>query len=193
MLGIDTMRPAPVATGREPPNDRLGGTIEEENTPSATWPQENTSEDICGNCGETLQLRKHTAQRQRLPNRRESENFSFELNGLRFLSIEPLLEDLGPLDLKGIGWCIIGGESGPRARPCDLAWMRGVVEQCQGAGVQTFVKQLGRHPVEDGLRLSLNDKKGGAIAEFPADLRLREFPDAWRSGLDQSRCRGYCS
>ena len=113
--------------------------------------------------------------------------------GLRFLSIEPLLEDLGPLDLKGIGWCIIGGESGPRARPCDLAWMRGVVEQCQGAGVQTFVKQLGRHPVEDGLRLSLNDKKGGAIAEFPADLRLREFPDAWRSGLDQSRCRGYCS
>ena len=93
MLGIDTMRPAPVATGREPPNDRLGGTIEEENTPSATWPQENTSEDICGNCGETLQLRKHTAQRQRLPNRRESENFSFELNGLRFTATVSLFGD----------------------------------------------------------------------------------------------------
>ena len=72
--------------------DRLGGTIPEENPPSVR-PQENISEDLCGNCGETLQLHKRAAQRQRLPNRRESENFSFELNGLRFTATVSLFGD----------------------------------------------------------------------------------------------------
>ena len=76
-----------------PKEDRLSSTIQDENTPSATRPQEYIPEDICGNCGETLQLRKRAAQRQRCPNRRESENFSFELNGLRFTATVSLFGD----------------------------------------------------------------------------------------------------
>ena len=84
------------ATGRvhgAPKEDRLSSTIQDENTPSTTRPQENISEDICKNCGETLQLRKRAGQRQRLSNRRESENFSFELNGLRFTATVSLFYD----------------------------------------------------------------------------------------------------
>jgi protein gp37 len=124
---------------------------------------------------------------------------------VRFVSAEPLL---GPVDLlpyfhkcscegkpcvcKGLAihWIIAGGESGPGARPMDLAWTRGLVGQCQRAGVPVFVKQLGakpytREPLYDwtgapaGLRddpLWLRDRKGGDMAEWPADLRVREFP-----------------
>lgn len=66
---------------------------------------------------------------------------------LRFLSLEPLLEDLGELDLRGIGWCIVGGESGPGARPCRVEWIRSVVKQCAAAGTSCFVKQLGSRAV----------------------------------------------
>ena len=48
---------------------------------------------------------------------------------MRFLSVEPLLEDLGALDLRGIHWVIVGGESGPDFRPMDHAWARGVRDQ----------------------------------------------------------------
>ncbi len=62
---------------------------------------------------------------------------------IRFLSCEPLLEDLGELDLTGIHWVIVGGESGNKARPCDISWIRSIVRQCQSANVPVFVKQLG--------------------------------------------------
>lgn len=62
---------------------------------------------------------------------------------LRFLSIEPLLEDLGPLDLTGIGWVIVGGESGPGARPMREAWVLSIRDQCRRAGVPFFFKQWG--------------------------------------------------
>ena len=62
---------------------------------------------------------------------------------VRFLSIEPLLEDLGPIDLTGIRWVIVGGESGTRARPMDAAWVRRVRDQCVEAGVKFFFKQWG--------------------------------------------------
>jgi protein gp37 len=62
---------------------------------------------------------------------------------VRFLSVEPLLEDLGPLDLSGIHWVIVGGESGPGARPLDAAWVRRVREQCDAAGIPFFFKQWG--------------------------------------------------
>ena len=62
---------------------------------------------------------------------------------MRFLSIEPLLEDLGPIDLTGIDWVIVGGESGPGARPCWVPDVRNLVRQCKRAGVPAFVKQLG--------------------------------------------------
>jgi protein gp37 len=62
---------------------------------------------------------------------------------LRMLSVEPLLEDLGSLDLTGIGWVILGGESGPGARPMEADWVRSVRDQCKMAGVPFFFKQWG--------------------------------------------------
>jgi protein gp37 len=62
---------------------------------------------------------------------------------LRMLSVEPLLEDLGTLDLSGIGWIILGGESGPGARPMRPDWVRSVRDQCQAGGVPFFFKQWG--------------------------------------------------
>lgn len=94
----------------------------------------------------------------------------------RFLSIEPLLEDVGVLDLRGIDWVIIGGESGPGARTLDLAWARQIIAQCREAGVACFIKQLGRTPIENGEPLRLDDRKGADMAEWPEDLRVRQFP-----------------
>ncbi len=62
---------------------------------------------------------------------------------VRFLSIEPLLEDLGELDLRGIHWVIVGGESGPGARPMEAEWVRSIRDQCEAAGVPFFFKQWG--------------------------------------------------
>src|SRR5205814_843983 len=62
---------------------------------------------------------------------------------VRFLSIEPLLEDLGQIDLSGIHWVIVGGESGPGARPMEKAWVLSIRDQCRKAGVPFFFKQWG--------------------------------------------------
>ncbi|AMV39643.1 DUF5131 family protein [Planctomyces sp. SH-PL62] len=62
---------------------------------------------------------------------------------LRFLSVEPLLEDLGEVDLSGIDWMIVGGESGHGARPMAKEWVAGLRDQCAVAGVQFFFKQWG--------------------------------------------------
>jgi protein gp37 len=101
-------------------------------------------------------------------------------SALRFLSIEPLLEDLGPLDLTGIGWVILGGESGAGARPLELRWFRSIVAQCREQKVPVFVKQLGAKPTHDMLipaeRLKLKSAKGKNMAEWPEDLRIREMP-----------------
>ena len=105
---------------------------------------------------------------------------------IRFLSLEPLLEDLGELKLGGISLAIIGGESGPNSRPFDLAWPRNIIRQCKAAGTACFMKQLGARPVETPLRsdhnyrrpLKLRDRKGSDSSEWPEDLRVREFPNA---------------
>lgn len=60
---------------------------------------------------------------------------------VRFLSVEPLLEDLGTLDLRGISWVIVGGESGPHARPMKHEWVVSLLEQCRDACVPFFFKQ----------------------------------------------------
>jgi protein gp37 len=62
---------------------------------------------------------------------------------IRFLSIEPLLEDLGALDLGGIDWVIVGGESGPRARPICEEWVLSIRDQCRKQKVAFFFKQWG--------------------------------------------------
>jgi protein gp37 len=70
---------------------------------------------------------------------------------VRFLSIEPLLEDIGTLNLTGISWVIVGGESGPRARPMKPEWARSLRDQCEAAGVSFFFKQWGSYG-DDGVR-----------------------------------------
>jgi protein gp37 len=62
---------------------------------------------------------------------------------VKFLSLEPLLGPLPDLDLHGIDWAIVGGESGPKARPMDPAWVIDIRDQCQRAGVPFFFKQWG--------------------------------------------------
>jgi protein gp37 len=62
---------------------------------------------------------------------------------VRFLSCEPLLGPLDDIDLAGIGWVIAGGESGPRYRPMELSWARGIRDACQDADVPFFFKQWG--------------------------------------------------
>lgn len=94
----------------------------------------------------------------------------------------------------GIDWVIVGGESGPKARPCDVEWIRDIVRQCKAAGVPCFVKQLGAHPFSNGTpnvwpiktrfgdtkngetRPILKHPKGGDMSEWPENLRVREFP-----------------
>lgn len=114
---------------------------------------------------------------------------------VRGLSVEPMLSSLD-IPRRGdlLHWAIIGGESGAKARPFSLAHARRLIRQCQDAGTAVFVKQLGAWPYDDwphdGLPplpvkqngqksypfLNLNDDKGGNISEWPADLRIREFP-----------------
>lgn len=78
----------------------------------------------------------------------------------------------------GIQWVIVGGESGHGARPFDLAWARTIRDQCREAGVAFFMKQLGSKPVENGKPYPISDSKGEVMADWPADLRIQEFPDA---------------
>ena len=62
---------------------------------------------------------------------------------VRFLSAEPLLGDLGKLDLRGMHWVIVGGESGPKARPMNKAWAESIQQQCRDQDVAFFFKQWG--------------------------------------------------
>jgi protein gp37 len=127
---------------------------------------------------------------------------------VRFLSVEPML---GPVEIpreeqsmgrsySPIDWVICGGESGPKARPFDLAWARALRDQCEESGAAFFMKQLGARPIAtceaESLRLgeagavrilpnstltvelsgSFRDRAGADPAEWPEDLRVREFP-----------------
>jgi hypothetical protein len=93
----------------------------------------------------------------------------------RFLSCEPLL---GKVDLAAsnidpaltsIDWVIVGGESGPKARPCDAQWIRHIVSQCRYARVPVFVKQLGANT-----NYVIRDRKGADPSEWPEELRVQE-------------------
>lgn len=85
---------------------------------------------------------------------------------VRFLSIEPLLEDLGTFDLSGIDWVIVGGESGPGARPIRKEWVVSIREQCKAAQVPFFFKQWG------GTRKALagRELEGRTYDEYPPRL-----------------------
>lgn len=75
---------------------------------------------------------------------------------VRFLSIEPLLEDLGDIDLRGIEWVIVGGESGPGARQMKVEWVRNIQRQCREQGARFFFKQWGAFG-PDGIKRSKKD------------------------------------
>lgn len=76
---------------------------------------------------------------------------------VRFLSVEPLLEDLGEIDLMGIHWVIVGGESGHGARPMNEEWVQSIRQQCEIAGIPFFFKQWGGVQKKKSGRL-LNDR-----------------------------------
>jgi len=82
---------------------------------------------------------------------------------VRFLSVEPLLEDLGFIELQGIHWVIVGGESGPGARPMQQKWVVSLRDQCRAAAVPFFFKQWG------GVRKSVNGRQleGRTYDQFP--------------------------
>jgi protein gp37 len=84
--------------------------------------------------------------------------------GVKFLSIEPLLEDLGTVDFTGIDWVIVGGESGRGARCIKEAWVLSLLAQCRGAGVPFFFKQWG------GVQKKRNGRhlSGRTYDEFPS-------------------------
>ncbi len=94
---------------------------------------------------------------------------------IRFLSVEPLLGPIPNLHLDGIQWVILGGESGSRARPCELEWVREVTAQCRAEGVPVFVKQLGTVWAKASGTLKTS-WKGGKPEVWPLDLRVREVP-----------------
>lgn len=100
----------------------------------------------------------------------ESAEYKFRIDHLRkmkspvkFLSCEPLLGPLGPLDLTGIDWVIVGGESGPNARPMHPSWALEIQGQCKEQGVAFFFKQWG----------GKGKDKGGCLVE---DKEIKEFP-----------------
>lgn len=112
---------------------------------------------------------------------------------IRFVSYEPALGQIDITEhLMGMtscgrpDWLIVGGESGPSARPFDLAWAIDIVRQCKAAGTAVFVKQLGARPIAPtpvchiechcGLHYGFRDRKGGEMSEWPEGLRVREFP-----------------
>jgi protein gp37 len=97
---------------------------------------------------------------------------------VRFLSVEPLLEDLGTFDLNGISWVIVGGESGPGARPLQRAWVTSVRDLCTHARVPFFFKQWG------GVRKKAAGREldGRTYDEFPPAVTASILPRAERLG-----------
>jgi protein gp37 len=99
---------------------------------------------------------------------------------VRGLSIEPLWERIPAekLDLTGIDWVIVGGESGSGdlTRPFALEWAEEIRDHCRKNGVAFFLKQLGRNPTREGQSVRLNDPHGGDWNEWEEELRVREFP-----------------
>ena len=129
----------------------------------------------------------------------ENQDYTFRIDHLRetdavtkFLSLEPLLGPLSPersprngpgsdlsecserhLNLNGIDWVIVGGESGPGARLMHEEWVLQIRDQCNAAEVPLFVKQMGEAWAQVNKAKS---KKGGDMSEWRTDLRIRDYP-----------------
>jgi protein gp37 len=148
---------------------------------------------------------------QRANERHEPMRVLAEQGWTTWVSYEPALELVQWWGWSFLKWVVVGGESGPGARPFDIGWARNTIAQCKAAGVACFVKQLGAKPWDSassdidhlfahcghaceccdecpsdkGQRersehpqlLKLKDRKGGAMDEWPEDLRVRQMPE----------------
>ena len=97
-------------------------------------------------------------------------------SNVKYLSCEPLLGDLGDLDLAGIDWVIVGGESGNQARPMRKEWLLNIMRQCKEQEVPLFFKQWGTWG-EDGIKR--NKKENGCLIDGKV---YQEWPKAWKGG-----------
>ena len=105
----------------------------------------------------------------------------------RFLSIEPLLGPIGDLDLTGIAWVIVGGESGPKARPMRSEWAIDVRDRCEQAGIPFFFKQWGGRTPKAGGRL-LDGVEHSATPIYPkgrTPMKFRWHPDEPPPSLEE--------
>jgi hypothetical protein len=120
----------------------------------------------------------------------ESDRYSFRASllrytpaAVRFLSCEPLLGPLPSLDLTGIDWVIVGGESGPGARPMNPEWVRTIRDRCIDAGIPFFFKQWGSWlPYEEDAQPPFwNGQDGSSIDghHLPADLSEGDQTGGW--------------
>lgn len=132
-----------------------------------------------------------TAEDQRRADERIPVLLGLDGPAVRFVSYEPAI---GPVDFRpwlhdstcadpdvcicstprevALDWIIVGGESGHGARPFDVEWAGSTIDECAAAGVACFVKQLGAKPIDHPTR----DHKGGDMAEWPEEIRVRQFP-----------------
>ena len=92
---------------------------------------------------------------------------------IRFLSLEPLIGPIPNLDLTGLDWTIIGGESGNEARIMEPEWAVDLLNQCKSANVPCFIKQMGTQWAK---RQGSKSWKGDDFNEFPEALQVREYP-----------------
>lgn len=101
---------------------------------------------------------------------------------VRFVSYEPALGPVGWTPWLGFAsWLIVGGESGPKARPFQIQWARDTVRTCRDAGIAPFVKQMGSRPMIGGEARVYFTGKGDDPTEWPAYIRVQEFPDTPRA------------
>jgi protein gp37 len=137
------------------------------------WCRQNNRAELPPNiwCGVTTENQRRAVER--IPILREIPA------RLRFLVAEPLLGEISH-PLNGIDWMIIGGETGPRCRICEMRWILALIALCRKHGVPCFVKQLGSKPVIEGKSIRLRHPDGREPREWTgplADLRVWEFPD----------------
>jgi protein gp37 len=130
--------------------ERMARYFEQRETPANAW------------LGVSVENRKHGVPRVAVLRSIDAK--------VRFLSVEPLLESLGTVVLEGIHWVIVGGESGPKARPMDPVWAEEVLKQCQTMSIPFFFKQWGAYG-PDGIRRSKREN-GRTLA----DKEWNEFP-----------------
>ncbi len=104
---------------------------------------------------------------------------------IRFLSIEPLLEDLGDFDLSGIDWAIVGGESGPGARPMEKTWVERILQLCKEQDVSFFFKQWGGVQKSKTGRLlnsrTFDEMPERVVSQIPSRQIRQSLAQAWET------------